>query len=38
MKYCHTRESHTAKAMQTYIGSMASKPVEAGALVAEAVN
>jgi len=22
MKYCHPRESHTAKAMQTYIGSL----------------
>jgi len=22
MRYCHPRESHTAKAMQTYIGSM----------------
>src|SRR5262249_43787537 len=28
MKYCHTRESHTAKAMQAYIGSFSEKPAE----------
>jgi len=28
MKYCHTRESHTAAAMKKYIGSF-GQPVEA---------
>ena len=38
MKYCHTRESHTAKAMQTYFGATAAQPEEPRAQMAAAVN
>ena len=38
MRYCHPRESHTAKAMQTYISSITGQPVEAKVQVAGAVN
>jgi len=36
MKYCHTRESHTAKAMERYIGSLSAagpSPVKAAGSV-----
>ncbi len=31
MRYCHTRESHTAKAMEKYIGSLTVQSSEATA-------
>lgn len=38
MKYCHPRESHTAKAMETYIGSLMSRPLEPEVNLTTAVN
>ena len=37
MKYCHPHESHTAKAMEKYIGSFA-KPVEPPPIVEHSIN
>ena len=38
MKYCHPRESHTAKAMQAYIGSMGGQLVEAAIQATAVLN